>query len=380
MKKRIILMTLIPAMFAAAGILILQAMPAKDKESSREIKPQKARVVEVAAAEQSTVSRRLELSGTVEAYRVARLASPAEGPVENISVREGDRVKAGEKLVLIGRKQGAKALIASLREELKKEKNELRRIRELVASQALAEEELDHAKATYENIKAQLIQARESAGDYTITAPWHGVVSRLEVKEGEFVAPRAVLMEMYDPDSLVIRAAVPERYAVAISPDMRVDIRLDAYPQKSVHGRITRIYPYLDDRMRTRTMEIVPDKPLDLLPGMFARLQMVLEEHDDAIMVPREAIVSTPQGESVFVVREGKAEQRGVETGIEEEKQIQILSGVGAGDKVVVAGNQKLKPGTVVRLAKGEQPEKGNSQDTTEPTAKQKGNAEGGQQ
>ncbi|HMA66997.1 MAG TPA: hypothetical protein VKO20_04190, partial [Desulfosalsimonadaceae bacterium] len=113
MKKRIILMTLIPAMFAAAGILILQAMPAKDKESSREIKPQKARVVEVAAAEQSTVSRRLELSGTVEAYRVARLASPAEGPVENISVREGDRVKAGEKLVLIGRKQGAKALIAS---------------------------------------------------------------------------------------------------------------------------------------------------------------------------------------------------------------------------------------------------------------------------
>ncbi len=375
MKKRILLTALILAMLVAGTIFIISGLPFAKNETSQEKKSPKAPVVEVAAVEQSTVSCRLELSGTVEAYRVARLASPAEGPVENIHVREGDRVETGAKLVLIGRRQGAEALIISLQEELKKEKDELRRIRELVVSEALAEEELDQAKATYENIRAQLIQARESAGDYTITAPWHGVVSRLEVKEGEFVAPRTVLMEMYDPGSLVIRAAVPERYAVEISPDMRVNIRLDAYPQKSVNGRITRIYPYLDSRMRTRTMEIVPDKPLDLLPGMFARLQIVLEEQDDAVMVPKEAIVSTPQGESVFVVQEGKAEQRGVETGIEEEKQTQILSGVGAGDKVVVAGNQKLKSGTVVRLAKGEQPGKGSSRNTAEPTAKQGGKA-----
>ncbi|MFO7839782.1 MAG: efflux RND transporter periplasmic adaptor subunit [Desulfosalsimonadaceae bacterium] len=373
-------MFLIPVVLAAAGIFIINDRSARIKETSQERKQKKTPVVEVAAATRTTVFRRLELTGSVEAYRVARLASPAEGPVENIHVREGDLVDAGTKLFRIGRRQGAEALVTSLREELKKEKDELSRVRELVRKNAIAEEELDQARTAYEKVQAQLIQARESAEDYTITAPWHGIVSQLEVKEGEFVAPRTVLMEMYDPDSLVIRTGVPERYAAEIRPDMRVDIRLDAYPQKTVQGRITRIYPYLDDRMRTRTVEILPDKPVELLPGMFARLQVVLEEQDDAVVVPKEAIVSTPQGESVFVVQEGKAEQRGIETGIEEEKQTQILSGVGAGDKVVVAGNQKLKPGAAVRLAKGGKPKKEGSRNTTEPAAQQGGSAGGGQQ
>ncbi|MGM0681703.1 MAG: efflux RND transporter periplasmic adaptor subunit, partial [Thermodesulfobacteriota bacterium] len=247
-------MFLIPVVLAAAGIFIINDRSARIKETSQERKQKKTPVVEVAAATRTTVFRRLELTGSVEAYRVARLASPAEGPVENIHVREGDLVDAGTKLFRIGRRQGAEALVTSLREELKKEKDELSRVRELVRKNAIAEEELDQARTAYEKVQAQLIQARESAEDYTITAPWHGIVSQLEVKEGEFVAPRTVLMEMYDPDSLVIRTGVPERYAAEIRPDMRVDIRLDAYPQKTVQGRITRIYPYLDDRMRTRTV------------------------------------------------------------------------------------------------------------------------------
>ncbi|MGM0540445.1 MAG: efflux RND transporter periplasmic adaptor subunit [Thermodesulfobacteriota bacterium] len=373
--KPILLTALILAMLGAGTIFIISGLPFAKNETSQEKKSPKAPVVEVTTAKKTSVSRRLELSGTVEAYQVARLASPAEGPVRNIRVREGDKVSAGTKLMDIGRKQGAEALVTSLLEELEKEKKNLNRIQRLVNKDAIAEEELDQAKTAYEQVRAQLVQARESAEDYTITAPWDGVVSRLEVKEGEFAVPRAVLMEMYDPDSLVIRAAAPERYAAEIKADMRVDIRLDAYPKETVQGRITRIYPYLDSGMRTRTMEIVPNESLALLPGMFARLQVVLEEQDVAVVVPKEAIVSTPEGKAVFVVQEGKAEKREVQTGIEEEKHTQIVSGLNTGEKVVVSGNQKLKPGVAVRLEQGKKPAKKESGDGTEQPAKQKGKA-----
>jgi membrane fusion protein (multidrug efflux system) len=289
----------------------------------------------------------------VEAYRVAHLASPAEGPVENIFVREGDRVGAGDQLALIGRRQGADARIAFLLEEVKKEEANLGRTRRLVETSALAKEKLDQARAAYESARSQLVQARESAMDHMISAPWDGVVSRVEVKTGEFVAPRTKLMEIYDPESLVIRAAVPERYAAQIHPDMNVEIGLDAFSGKAFQGRIQKTYPYLDARVRSRTMEIVPEKPVDLLPGMFARLQIILEKHGNAVVVPKKAVIPSPEGAVVFVVQDQKAVRRRVKTGIEEKRRIQIVSGVLAGEKVIVAGHRKLKHGDAVRAEKG---------------------------
>lgn len=351
MKPRYVLIVLFLA--AAAGAYIFQIARSDITDTGKPEKQKKTQVVETAAAGQTTVLHRLELTGSVAAYRVAHLASPAEGPAENLGAREGDRVKADEKLVLIGRRQGAEALIAALREELKKEEANLRRVRRLIQANALAEENLDQARAAYESMRAQLIQAEESAVDHTISAPWDGVVSRVEVKEGEFVAPRTVLIEMYDPQSLVIRAAVPERFAAEIKPDMDVEIRLDAFGQKPVQGRIKRIYPYLDDRMRTRTVEILPNKAVELLPGMFARLQVILEKQDNAVVVPKEAVISSPEGAAVFVVEDQNAVRRPVKTGIEEKRSIQIVSGVLAGEKVIVAGHRKLKHGDTIRAEKG---------------------------
>ncbi|MCF8106679.1 MAG: efflux RND transporter periplasmic adaptor subunit [Desulfohalobiaceae bacterium] len=371
MRKRIFLTVLIAAMLAATGIFIVYGLPSDKTETGQQSKQQKPALVKAVFAHQSTLSRRLVLNGSVEPYRLARLASPAEGPVENIGVREGDRVKAGQALLFIGRKKGAEALIASLREEVKKEEDELSRTRQLCESEALPGEQLDQARLSFEKARAQLVQAKESFGDYTITAPWDGVVSCLEVKEGQFAAPRTLLMEMYDPESLVIRAAVPERQAAEIKIGLRVDIRLDAYPGETVQGRITRAYPYLDSRLRTRTIEIVPDKPLDLLPGMFARLQVLLKTVDQAVVVQKDAVLFTPEGEAVFVVEDGKAIKRRIKTGIEEENRIQIVSGVLAGDSVVIAGNRKLKSGAAVRLIKKDKPEKGGFRDVVEPTARQ---------
>jgi membrane fusion protein (multidrug efflux system) len=156
---------------------------------------------------------------------------------------------------------------------------------------------------------------------------------------------------MYDPASLSIRAAVSEKYAAAVKSGIIVEVRLDAYPGKTVTGKIDRVYPYLDDRLRTRTMEISLDEPLDLLPGMFARLTVQLETVDNSVVVPLQAVLFTPKGKVVFVVQEGKAVRRLVNTGIEEGDRIQLVSGVSAGEKIIVAGNERLKDGIAVMVA-----------------------------
>lgn len=354
MKIRFVLIMLILGTLAVAGVFLVRVFASDKPETSQSSKQRQPPIVEVVTASKTTVSLGLELTGSVEPYRVARLASPAEGPLLNIRVREGDRVKAGDALLSIGRKKGVDALIASLREETKKEEDNLRRTSQLVESEALPGEQLDQARAAHEKVRAQLVKAEETAQDYAIMAPWSGVVSRVIVKDGEFVAPRAALLEMYDPSSLIILAAVPEKHAAGIAVNMPVDVRLDAYPGGVLKGRVERVYPYLDPRLRTRTIEIVLDKPVDFIPGMFARLKVLLKTVNEAVIVPVEALVTTPKGPVVFVVEDGKAVRRPVETGIEEGNRIQIITGVHPGDKVIVAGNEKLKDGIIVRLSGGE--------------------------
>ncbi len=382
MKVKTVLTFLVLGGLTVAGIFFFRGDSSDESETAPSSNRQQPPAVEVMTARKETVSLSLELTGSVEPYRVARLASPAEGPVHNLRVREGDRVKAGDVLLSIGRKEGIDALIASLREELKKEEDNLRRTRELVESEALPGEQLDQAEAAYEKIRAELVKAQETARDYSITAPWNGVVSRVLVRDGEFVAPRAAVLEMYDPSSLVIRAAVPEKHAANVAMDMQVDVRLDAYSGSgdNLKGRIERVYPYLDTRLRTRTIEITLDDPLDLLPGMFARLKLLLKTVDDAVVVPVEAIVMTPKGQKVFVLRDGKAIARSVEIGIEEENRTQLVAGIELGDKVIIAGNEKLKDGAAVRLSKNGNADNTKKGDGAEPPAGEKSKARGDRQ
>ena len=374
-KRTLWIMTLIIGAIAAVGtIVLLGADSEKISKKTAADQPAKQKQpphVRIIPATKSNIAEVLELTGSVEPYRIARLASPAEGPVIDLRVREADRVTTGDSLLAIGRKKGVDASIVSLREELKKEEDNLNRTRQLVESQALPGEQLDQARAAYEKARASLIKAEETAQDYTIKAPWAGVVSLVHVKEGEFVEPRTELLEMYDPDSLVIRASIPEKHAARVDSGMRVDVRLDAYPDKVISSRIERVYPYLDSRLRTRPVEIALDNPVNLLPGMFARLTFSLESAEDVVVVPLEAVVSRPKGHVVFVFEDGKATARMVETGIEADNRIEIISGIQIGDKVIVAGNEKLKNGAGVQLAGEGKP--GKEQNKTEPSAGQPG-------
>jgi membrane fusion protein (multidrug efflux system) len=302
-------------------------------------------------AQSGNLTRTMELTGSIAATRLARMASPGEGPVLDCTVWEGDTVKKGERVLSIGRATATQALVVASQAALKEQEQELRRVQQLVKSGAIPGAQLDTARSKYESAKAQVAKARESAEDYSVKAPWDGIVSRILVRDGDYVAPRTPLVELFDPRSLVIRFAVPEAQSMEMAEGMPLTAQLDAYPGKVFHGWVKRIYPELDTRMRTRTAEAILGETVDLVPGMFARLEIILQSISDAVTVPSEAVIVTPRGErTAFVVEEGKGVRRSVETGIEKGGRIQILKGIVAGEEVVVAGNERLKDGAEIQL------------------------------
>lgn len=311
--------------------------------------------VSVAVATSGSISRTIEPDGTIEATRIARMSSPAEGPIINCgaTVREGDSVKRGQRLVCIGRDKTINAQLAAAKADLVREKGELDRVKKLVENGAIPGDQLEIARARHENVKAQLARITESRTDYLINAPWSGLVSKVMIVEGDYVPPRTPLVEIFDPASLVVRFAVPESESqnVHIGNGHGLSVTLDAYPGKTFPGRIIRIYPKLDPSTRTRLIEATLAKDITLTPGLFARIKMKVETHENAVLVPAQAVIVNAKGERMaFIVQDGKASARKVATGIEAEGLIEIISGVKPGEKIVIAGNEKLKDGTAVKL------------------------------
>jgi len=330
------------------GILELGA--SKGATDSRQPTKPKPLVV-TQAVQKGEIANTLELTGSVEATRVARLASPAEGPVSDARIREGDAIRQGQRLLSIGRKKATEAMLASAEQDLKTEKEELVRIEKLVESGAIPKDQLQLAKAKHARMTAQLEKMKESSADYDIEAPWDGIISKVLIADGNYVAARNVLVEIFDPSSLVVRTAVPEAKSQDIQLAMEVSMKLDAYNGKSFRGKVVRIYPELDRRMRTRTAEVELVDEAKLVPGMFARLSLKLRSAKDALVVPSEAVIVTPKGLRVaYVVEGGKAVQRKVVIGIEGAGKVQIVSGVQPEEQIVIAGNEKLKDGVEVRV------------------------------
>ncbi len=206
-------------------------------------------------------------------------------------------------------------------------------------------------QATVKEAEARLDLAKARLNECVMAAPFSGTITKVFVRQGDMAVPKTPLLEMADLESLVVRCAVPEAQAGAVRQGMKAEVRLDTLPGRSLSAQVTRVFPELDPRMRTRTIELTVQDDADLAPGMFGRVRLIVESVDDAVTVPIQAVIVTPSGAQVaFITADGKAAQRKVQTGIEQSGRVQILSGLKPGEKVIVAGQEKLKDGADIRL------------------------------
>ncbi|MBN2495688.1 MAG: efflux RND transporter periplasmic adaptor subunit [Deltaproteobacteria bacterium] len=342
------------------ALLLLGLASCEQHGQSTKKKKQPLPMVECAPVEVKTLTERLALTGSIEPTRTARMASPVEGPVIACPVREGDRVRTGQLLARLGRTKGDDAAAASARADLEREELERSRIEKLVQTGALPAEELDKARVKVSEAQARLARAAERLGDYRVAAPWRGVVSKVHVAVGDFVSARSALVELFDPESLVLRFAVPEDSAARVANGAAVSIALDAHPGKPLEASVARIYPEIDRRSHTRTVEAKVETELSLAPGMFARLELTLLSEPDALVVPAHSVLRRDGQSVVFVITEElEAEQHRVELGIADGGLIQIRGGLSKGQRVAVAGHARLRHGVKVRLAGARGPRSG---------------------
>jgi len=351
MKKRLI------GLGCAVAVVLAAGCGKKQESDAPAQKPMP--LVQVARAERRDLSKTLTYTGSVEPVKVARMASLAEGPIVACSVREGDLVTKGQLLARVGRSRIAETGLAAAREEWRRLESEFARVEQLVKSGSLPGEQLDMARSNLKRAEAQVAAMETGADDYAIEAPWDGVVSRVWIAEGNYVSPRAPLVELYDSASLVVRLSVPERHALAVRVDQPVTVSLDAYPGRRFRGRLTRLYPELERTTRTLMAEAVLDETVKLLSGMFARVDIAVETVTDAVVVPESALVSMPNGDTIAFVLEGeKAMRRTVETALEAGAFVAIASGIAANELVVTRGADALKDGVPVKTTAGkDQPE-----------------------
>ena len=414
-----------------AGALIFLSIAGDDSGNNKSQGEKRGgpRNVEVKAAQEEEIARTLERTGEVVATESAVIAATKEGPIAYCPWREGDEVKAGEKLIEIDRQvhqaearqaeaelKVARAKLADLKagtrpEEIDQAKAGVRkwqatleevrttyeRQKQLQSQEFTSEQSVDQARERMEVARAELENAEEKlrmlkAGptrteiavqeanveeaeaefelarahleECLIKAPFDGVIDKVHVRRGDLATPRSPLIEMFDPDSLVIRFSVPEAHAVTVRPGLPVKVRLDALPGQTFQGEISRAYPSLEDDLHTRTVEAKLAEARDLMPHQFARLMLQLKAVENAVIVPFEAVSEKTDGTKVaFVVKDGKAVQRPIEVGIEQGQRVQVVRGIKPGEQVVVAGSEGLKDGTPVRITNSEGESRGSKGD-----------------
>ena len=206
--------------------------------------------------------------------------------------------------------------------------------------------------ATVEEAAARLALAKAHLAECVIAAPFDGTITKVYVRAGDLASAKVPLLEMFAPSSLVVRFAVPEAHAAAVRRGLGLHVTLDAMPGQKFSAEVARVYPQLDEVMRTRTVEAGLTESAELVPNMFARLALELQKAENAILVPAEAVLTTPAGgHVVFVVDQGKVHRRGVELGIRQKQVVQAVKGVKPDERVVVAGQTALRDGQAVRIA-----------------------------
>ncbi len=304
---------------AEAALAVSQAKLADMREGTRPEEIEKARQ-SVREAEQSAVFEK----GDFES--IAQLVNSGALPGEDL---EKSRVKL----------TAAEAKLATARQHLEM-------LETGFTQTAIA---VQQAEVNEDSAKLGLAKARLNEG--IITAPFAGTITKVYGHQGDMAAMKTPLLEMADLDNLVVRCAVPEFHSSSVRKGMKAEVRLDALPGKILSAEVVRIFPELDSRMRTRTIELEIREEVDLAPGMFGRIRLILESISNAITVPVQSVIVSPAGDPIaFVVIDGKAAQRKVQTGIEEGGRVQILSGLKLGEKVIVSGQEKLKDGVEIRL------------------------------
>ena len=301
--------------------------------------------VELVSVESGPLQETLDAVGSLDAEESVDIKPEVDGEITSIRLKEGETVKKGDLLLQIDESKQA-AMVAEAEADYKLAQETIHRADMLLADGTISQQEHDQTHANFSRMEASLALSKKRLTEYTLTAPFDGILGRRYVSVGQYVTPQTILISIYDLDPMKLNFSVPERYSAKISPGQTIRLRVAAYGEEIFAGEIYLIEPRVDPGTRTvQVRAFVPNADHRLKPGMFANLEVSVGTKTKALTLPEECLFPNAGGFAVYRSADGIAELVPVETGLRIPGRVEILKGLQAGDRVARSGNLRLSPG-----------------------------------
>lgn len=322
-------------------------------------------VLNVAPVQPADGETRLVLPATLRAWQDTAIHARADGYLKRYWVDLGDEVRAGQLLAEVDTPDldqdliAARAQLAQAEAELALARNTNARYQELVRQGAVSKLEADQratavaaGEAAVNNARAQLSRLGELAGFKRVTAPFDGRITARHAEPGMLVSGSETLFRLAETRQLRVSVQIPQSAVVGVAPGLAAEIRLREQPGVLRTGEVTRTAGVLD-AARTLTTEIRIDNPDNaLLAGASVDVTLRLPNARPALMIPANALIVSGQGTQVALVGDdGRLKLATVRLGRDLGRQLEVLEGLSAGDRVVLNPPDTLRDGQTVQLA-----------------------------
>lgn len=310
------------------------------------------------------VADRIPATGTVFPLHDVTVSAQTAGAITQILVEVGDRVKKGAALMQIDPElkelalQQAEARLIEARAAFEKAKTDFTRNKKLHETQDISDYifenvrlQMESAKAAYLTAEANVKMAKRQLRDARVESPVDGFIAARFVDLGSTVAPGAPIAKVVDISRVKIKIGVAEKDIVRVARGQPAGIKVDSFADESFEGAVSAVGPQADLSTRTFPVEIQVENPdYRLKAGMAAKVEIFAETTEDVTLIPKSALLERGGQTLIFVVKNGRAEKRLPKLGPESGDEIVLLQGAGAGEEVVILGQENLVDGTRVEV------------------------------
>jgi len=348
MKAKKIVYILLPVL----AILIFVGYKFFFSKTGQPVEEQKPRSSGISArlyvVETDLLKSSITAVGTLLPNEQVDLISEAAGKVVGIYFEEGKPVSKGQLLLKVDDAE-LQAQLRRAEYQLKLTGERLNRQKILLEKDAVSREEFDQVQTDYNILQADIELLKTKISKTEIRAPFAGTVGFRSVSLGSYLQSNTVITRLTDQGKLKLEFAIPERYGSLYLPGKKIFFFTEVSPQE-FEAIVYAVDPKIDIATRTVTVRgLYNNASGKLSAGMFARINLVVDQSNEALMIPTEAVVQEMDGKTVWVISNGRAKSQSITTGYRTSDQVEVLSGLQIGDTVMITGLMQVREGIIVR-------------------------------
>ncbi len=332
------------------AVLLVAGCGSKEEPTTAVVSAAPQKTIQTAVVEVTHVSVpiRVEVTGQVAPIFQATLSSRIQGTIDKLLVREGTKVSKGQLLIQLDSRD-LQADLARANAEVENSTAQLDRMTHLLAHNAVSKQELENATRAYRVAEANRNAVEAQLSYTTVRAPFDGVITEKKVEAGELASPGQPLLRMEDPQRLRLEATVAEGDLKSVSRGDKIAVVIDALESQALLGTVSQILPAGDPQTHTFTVKVDLPKTAGLKTGMFGRFPLE-KGATQTILVPSTAVVDRGELSSLYVLGTDQvARLRWVKPGRRFGEQVEILSGINEGERVLTDGSVGVD-GAVVQV------------------------------